>query len=230
MRASGRAGFTLIELLVVVSITALLMSILLPSLTKAKASARDTLCKTNLRSIYLAQTLLLQVRHKFQPLNPTEEDGDEDLYTHQFNYLIHDGWDWKYNFGPLTTNKKLLYDVKLLFCPFQKDPSHTQDGSNNPWPPNEGLPTRAAYGRRHLLTGKALSDFRKTIALFSDVVHLPKLIRSGHKFGVNTCYLDGHVAWVSDPGIFTNNDLGYPFSPFDNPIMDEIWRAMDHQQ
>ena len=52
-RMHRKAAFTLVELLVVVGIIAVLMSLLLPSLNRARQAAKTTACLSNMKQVYL---------------------------------------------------------------------------------------------------------------------------------------------------------------------------------
>jgi prepilin-type N-terminal cleavage/methylation domain-containing protein len=100
-------GFTLVELLVVISIIALLISILLPSLRGARDNAKRVICRNNLRSIW---TGILMYSYEFNDRVPYLEnpnagfpgaDPNADPFGPQFplspgNVLLHhvnqDSW------------------------------------------------------------------------------------------------------------------------------------------
>ncbi len=76
---SHTSGFTLIELLVVISIVALLISILLPALSRAREVSRQAVCATNLRSF---GTALIQYSEDFSgwfPAKPSPTNASANV-------------------------------------------------------------------------------------------------------------------------------------------------------
>ena len=84
---AARRAFTIIELMIVVAIIALLMTILAPSLGKARNDARRTACATNLRQVGIGLRTYLGACNDKMPyasympsISPLPLDGNDPIY------------------------------------------------------------------------------------------------------------------------------------------------------
>ena len=98
-QACAPHGFTLIELLVVIAIISLLVSILLPSLRKAREIAEAVVCQTTMRQICVANTFYSE---DYQGASATarrviaQDTGDYDGYASIYSYLdLNAGWAYQ---------------------------------------------------------------------------------------------------------------------------------------
>src|SRR3954453_976695 len=77
--AARRRAFTLVELLVVIGIIALLISILLPSLAKAREMGKSIKCLSNLKQLGTATAMYAGEHKNFLPY-PTTTQGEQMLW------------------------------------------------------------------------------------------------------------------------------------------------------
>jgi prepilin-type N-terminal cleavage/methylation domain-containing protein/prepilin-type processing-associated H-X9-DG protein len=66
-RHASRVGFTLVELLVVIGVIAVLIAILLPTLSKARSQAQEVQCQSNIRQLVLGMRMYCDTFQGYVP-------------------------------------------------------------------------------------------------------------------------------------------------------------------
>ena len=198
-----RAAFTLVELLVVIGIIAILIAILLPTLNRARESAKRTQCLSNLRQLHTALVLYAQTNKDAVPLGYWRNEK-------QYNYALWQKGDKAPIMLGLLYRTNLLKQPRAFYCPSQNDPFFQFDVPQNVWPPEKAQTgadhCRLGYGVRPI---DFMGDWNpawpavfqrltklKNKAIISDIASSPERIKEDHVKGINVLYANGGAKWT----------------------------------
>jgi len=140
-KSDRRAGFTLIEVLVVVSIIALLISILLPSLARARDQARAAVCLSNLRQMGIGTVSYANsYREYIPPVDPAQPDvGPKDTSSGSWgSYQV--GLDDMRVYHP-----KWVPNLKLWECPGARNRVSKHDDLRGTYAQDDSIRLGTAY-------------------------------------------------------------------------------------
>lgn len=233
---TSRRAFTLIELLVVVSIIALLMGLLLPTLSRAKQRAREVLCMTRLGGQLRAIYTYAEANNGYLPTGPAEAMGPPWPPLPYNSVATNQLW-----IGSLAAfngcGALAVYDWQTpegFFCPdddsadpAEELPKLRRRGSEDAYGSYLYRQIDQAESARIGLLGKnddGLAVKALLMDLNSQMPGLPQRTSHGGKL-VNIGFINGHVK------VYDNADARFSLRAQDiaNPFarLDEILKAAD---
>jgi prepilin-type processing-associated H-X9-DG protein/prepilin-type N-terminal cleavage/methylation domain-containing protein len=104
---SDKNGFTAMELLVVISITAFLLSIMVPAMRKARSQAKSVLCFSNLKQISIGFEMYLDDNNRNVFPLVDIDDNDEGVPGRFWYFGFEPAWSWGLPEGSRVIDRKL---------------------------------------------------------------------------------------------------------------------------
>ena len=226
-----RSGFTLIELLVVVAIIALLISILLPSMSGARQQSKQLLCLTHLHSMGQAALFYSQQYNDWLIGNESQEGAmpkqglpldypRDDSYAHtQFAISLLKGLLYDYSEAGLyySGNQKAMLDAcrrtPQFQCPTHPVPAQALDYIVNAFtlPYTKLMADYDVAGGGKQGSGYT-GQFPYYVAFFHQLTRMPAPLATGRVIYVT----EGHISLPTENLIF--HDVFYtsalPFGAF----------------
>jgi len=194
--------FTLIELLVVISIIAILASLLLPALSKAREKTKEVSCANKLRQIGLGIFSYAADNAGYIPPLRYSVNWPDREYWLDFLYL---GGHVNTNPGKVPQNIFICPSSQntqiLRFVYFNYGPNYSifLDRASSP----NGKLTRLDGVRKPSscsMTADVLADSNGTFFSSTYINY----VSFRHSLGLNILYVDGHVKWKKSNDYFSN--------------------------
>ena len=227
-------AFTLIEVLVVVAIIALLVAILLPSLTKAREYSRNTICKSNMKQIMMGH-MFYQAEHKVLPATqssyylrgfwPLPDPETAPTPAERRKGLTWEGARGisSYYVLPYSTDPKFLRQVPQIGTVFRytKDAgvylcAGDRPGTADETPHGGGGNGRLSYSMNAYLGCKTSEELASFVYVESVTnVPLPGGIRyRSFTFGQRVVFAPSQMMYLFEEHPFDNLNNGYPEGNF----------------